>query len=64
MPAQLHLPTRPCGADALDAMVARVRDGGRAACSPSGVPVFVRDEGDTAGRRLRTNRDLPPAGMM
>lgn len=52
MPTQLHLPTRPGGADEINAVVARVRDGGHVAYFASGVPVFVHAEQDTVGRRL------------
>ncbi len=52
MPTQLHLPTRPGGADEINAVVARVSDGGHVAYFASGVPVFVHAEQDTVGRRL------------
>ena len=52
MPTQLHLPTRPGGADEINAVVARVRDDGHVAYFASGVPVFVHAEQDTVGRRL------------
>lgn len=52
MPTQLHLPTRPGGAEEINAVVARVRDGEHVAYFASGVPVFVHAEQDTVGRRL------------
>ncbi len=52
MPTPLHLPTLPGGADEINAVVARVRDGGQVAYFASGVPVFVHDEQDAVGRRL------------
>jgi transposase-like protein len=52
MPTQLHLPTRPGGAEEINAVVAMVRAGGQVAYFASGVPVFVHAENDAVGRRI------------
>jgi transposase len=52
MPTQLHLPTKPGGAQEINDVLAIVRERGHVAYFASGVPVFVHAQDDTTGQRI------------
>lgn len=52
MPAQMHLPVQPAGAEEINAKLAIVRNADQVAYITSGVAVFTHAEGDAVGRRL------------
>ena len=52
MPTQMHLPVQPARAEAINAVLAIVREGDEVAYFASGVPVFVHAKDDAAGQRL------------
>ena len=52
MPTQMRLPVQPARAEAINAVLAIVREGDEVAYFASGVPVFVHAKDDAAGQRL------------